>query len=111
MEAVREKRKERRRRKERRSGDIGGSERADGAAVVGREEIRDGGDEGGGTWSRAGARGMGAQAGDRRVVRAGGWVASVGIEREAGVEVGTMCRKIWKRCWRGGGRNPFVILV
>jgi len=49
LEAVREKRKERRRRKERRSGDIGGSERADGAAVVGREEVRDGGDEGGGT--------------------------------------------------------------
>ena len=107
MEAVREKRKERRRRKERRSGEIGGSERA----VVGREEFRDGGDEGGGTWSRTGARGMGAQAGDRRVVRAGGWVASVGVELEAGVEVGTMCRKIWKRCWRGGGRNPFVILV
>lgn len=76
MEALREKRKERRRRKERRSGDIGGSERADGAAVVGREEFRDGGDEGGGTWSRASARGIGAQARDRRVVRAGGWVAS-----------------------------------
>jgi hypothetical protein len=77
-----------------------GSKRAgadDDAAVVGRKEVGIGRGEGGSTWSRAtDARGTGAQAGDRRVFRADGWVANVGVEREAG----TMGRKIWKRCWR-----------
>ncbi len=108
---IREKRKERRRRKKRRSNDIDESERADDAAVVDHKKIRNDEDEEDDTWSRTDAWSMKAQAENKWVIKADDWVVSVEIKREIDIEVETMCRKIWKRCWRKEERNSFVILI